>query len=145
MGHEVAHALARHAGERLSQGMLLEVAAAGLAVGVGDMTPASRDAILQAFGLGAQVGVILPFGRSQEAEADRIGLILMAKAGYDPAAALGLWDRFEETNKAAPPEFLSTHPSYGTRQENIRSWLPEARRYFRPEAAVQVVALPPLR
>jgi predicted Zn-dependent protease len=145
MGHEVAHALARHAGERMSQGMLLEAGAAGLAVGLGDMAPASRNAIMQAFGLGAQVGVILPFGRSQEAEADRIGLILMAKAGYDPGAALALWRRFEETNAVRPPEFLSTHPSYGTRQRNIRSWLPEARSHFRPDASVQVRALPRIR
>jgi predicted Zn-dependent protease len=142
LGHEVAHALARHAGERMSQGMLLQIAATGLAVGLGDQSPTTQQAIMQAFGLGAQVGVLLPFGRSQEAEADHIGLILMAKAGYDPGAALDLWQRFEQAGKGGPPEFLSTHPSYGTRQKNISSWLAEARGYLQAGAAVQIEPLP---
>lgn len=80
----------------------------------------------------------------QEAEADHIGLILMAEAGYDPHAALEMWQRFEASaaGKQAPPEFLSTHPAYGTRQRNIESWLPEARGYFKPDPGVKVVRLP---
>jgi predicted Zn-dependent protease len=142
MGHEVAHVLAHHAAERMSQGMLFQVFGTGLAVALGSQTPATRNAIMQAFGLGAQVGVILPFSREQEAEADHIGLILMAQAGYDPHAALGLWKRFESTGKGAPPEFLSTHPSYGTREKNIDSWMPEAMGYYRPDASAAIVPLP---
>ena len=132
IGHEIAHALARHGAERMSQAGLLQLGAVGLAAGLGGASPITQDAIFQAYGLGAQVGVLMPFGRSQEAEADRIGLILMAKAGYDPAAALGLWQRMEEASAGAPPEFLSTHPSYQTRQRNIAGWLAEARGYYRP-------------
>jgi predicted Zn-dependent protease len=148
MGHEVAHALARHAGERMSQSLILQLGAVGVAAALGGSDPFTRDAIMQAFGLGAQVGVILPFSRSQESEADRIGLILMAKAGYDPEAALALWQRMEEAGKkerrAQPPEFLSTHPSYGARQSNIRAWLPEARRHYAPDPNLKIEQLPPI-
>jgi predicted Zn-dependent protease len=97
---------------------------------------------MQAFGLGAQVGVLLPFSRSHESEADRIGLILMAKAGYDPEAALHLWRRMDELGGSAPPEFLSTHPSHGTRQQNISAWIAEARGYYRPDPRLTVAPLP---
>lgn len=142
MGHEVAHALARHAAERMSQMIPLQVAQLGLSVYLGSASPATQQAVMQAFGLGVQVGALLPFNRAQEAEADRLGLILMAKAGYDPQSALELWQRFEQASSgAAPPEFLSTHPSYGTRQRNIRSWLAEAQRYYVPDPTAQVVPL----
>src|SRR5262249_11509191 len=97
---------------------------------------------MQAFGLGAQVGVLLPFGRAQEAEADHIGLILMAKAGYDPHAALELWQRFAKQGGGGPPEYLSTHPSYGTREHNIAAWMPAALQYYRPEPSLQIHQLP---
>jgi predicted Zn-dependent protease len=97
---------------------------------------------MQAFGLGAQVGLVLPFSRTQEAEADRIGMILMARAGYDPQAALALWQRMERQSQGSPPEFLSTHPSYGTRQSDIRDWLPEARSYYVPHPELTVAPLP---
>ncbi len=143
MGHEVAHALARHGAERMSQGLLLELGAVGLSVAMGGKSPATHDAVLQAYGLGAQVGLMLPFSRSQESEADHIGLILMAKAGYDPEAAFALWKRMEARGKGkAPPEWLSTHPSYGTRQSNIRFWLPEARRYYQPDPQRIIEKLP---
>jgi metalloendopeptidase OMA1, mitochondrial len=144
LGHEVAHALARHAAERMSQALPLEVAGLGLSVYLGSYSPGTQQAIMQAFGLGAQVGVLLPFGRAQEAEADHIGLILMARAGYDPHAALDLWKRFEKKGGSAPPEFLSTHPSYGTRQHNIESWIPEAMQYYRPQPDAVVAELPPI-
>jgi predicted Zn-dependent protease len=144
MGHEVAHALARHGAERMSQGVVAQVAATGLAVAVSGSSPATRNAVMGAFGLGTQVGVLLPFSRTQESEADHIGLILMAKAGYDPAAALGLWKRMESnaTGGQGPPEFLSTHPAYGTRQSTIESWLPEARTYYKPDPNLKVSKLP---
>jgi len=144
LGHEVAHAIARHAGERMSQGLLLQLGAVGVQAAIGGADPVTRDLILQALGLGAQVGVILPFSRAQESEADRIGLILMAKAGYDPEAALHLWERMEKAGGKAPPEFLSTHPSYGTRQAQIRRWLPEVRRYYTPVPGMKIGPLPSL-
>lgn len=126
LGHEVAHALLRHAGERVSQSQLL---GAGLAMaGASGMNPQ----LLQALGLGASVGVILPFGRSQESEADHVGLILMAKAGYDPRVSLEVWERMERKEKGAPPEFLSTHPSYETRTQQLKAWMPEALKYYTP-------------
>ena len=136
MGHEVAHALARHPAERMSQGMLLQLGGVGLGVALG-RNPAVANQVLQAYGIGTGVGVALPFGRSQETEADHIGLILMAKAGYDPRVALDLWERMEkkEGGKGAPPEFLSTHPGYETRIEQLRSFLPEALSYYQPNDA----------
>lgn len=126
LGHEVAHALLRHAGERMSQA---EVLGAGMALaGASGINPQ----ILQALGLGASVGLILPFSRSQESEADHVGLILMAKAGYDPQVALDVWDRMARKEKGAPPAFLSTHPGYETRVQQLRSFMPEALSYYQP-------------
>ena len=142
MGHEVAHALARHPAERMSQGMLLQLGGVGLGVALG-RNPALANQVLQAYGIGTSVGVALPFGRSQETEADHIGLILMAKAGYDPRVALDLWERMQkkEGGKGAPPEFLSTHPGYETRKEQLRSFLPEALSYYQPSDA-RIESLP---
>jgi len=129
LGHEVAHALARHPAERMSQDTLLQLGGVGLGIVLGS-NPAVANLILQAYG----IGVALPFSRSQETEADHIGLILMAKAGYDPRVAIDLWDRMEKKTggKGAPPEFLSTHPGYDTRVQQLRSFLPEALSYYRP-------------
>ena len=139
LGHEVAHALARHPAERMSQDMLLQLGGVGLGIALGK-NPAMANQVLQAYGIVGGVGVALPFGRSQETEADRIGLILMAKAGYDPRVAVDLWQRMEtmekkEAAKGRPPEFLSTHPGYETRVQNIRSFLPEALSYYQPSNA----------
>lgn len=142
IGHEVGHALARHAGERMSQGMLLDVVLSLGAAALGGSSPQTRELIYQALGLGAQIGYVLPFSRSQEAEADYIGLILMAKAGYDPEAALGLWQRFAEHDKERPPELLSTHPDPATRARNMRKWVPEAKRYFAVATPAPVEPLP---
>lgn len=136
IGHEVAHALARHGAERMSTGMALQAAGVAVAIAAGGQSAATQQAIMSAYGLGAQVGVALPFSRSQESEADRIGLILMAKAGYDPQAALGLWQRMEQKSGGkGPPEWLSTHPHEDTRQGDIQGWIAEARQYFRPPPA----------
>jgi len=131
MGHEVAHALARHGAERMSQTMGAEILGQIISAGIGQMSPGIHDEVLQAYGLGATVGVLLPWGRTQESEADRIGLTLMAKAGYDPAAAIAFWERMSKLGGDKPPEFLSTHPSDETRINQIREWLPEARAHFR--------------
>jgi predicted Zn-dependent protease len=144
IGHEVAHALARHGAERMSQSTVLQAGALGVAVAAGasGTAPATQQAIMAAYGLGSQVGVALPFSRSQESEADHIGLILMAKAGYDPAAAIGLWQRMEaDAHGKNPPEWLSTHPSPATRQDDLRGWMAEAMRDYKPSG--QPVALLP--
>jgi predicted Zn-dependent protease len=86
--------------------------------------------VLSAYGLGAQVGVLLPYGRTQESEADHIGLLLMAQAGYDPRAAIEFWERMERVDRSRAPEFLSTHPSGGTRLQQLRAWMPEATRLY---------------
>ena len=131
MGHEVAHALARHGAERMSQQMGAQAIGEILALGVGKVNPGLHDDFLKLYGMGATVGVLLPWGRAQESEADRIGLNLMAKAGYDPAAAVAFWERMSKVGGDKPPEFLSTHPSDQTRIAQIKEWLPEARSYYR--------------
>jgi predicted Zn-dependent protease len=134
MGHEVAHAIARHGGERLSQQLAVEglVAASAIALSQKDSKKANLYAGL--LGLGATVGLLLPYSRLQESEADRLGLIFMAKAGYDPRAAGEFWRRMAEAGKgkAKPPEFLSTHPADETRIRQLEQWLPEALTYYKP-------------
>ena len=136
LGHEVAHALARHPAERMTQGMLLQLGGVGLGVALGK-DPTVANQVLQVYGIGTGVGIALPFGRAQESEADRIGLILMAKAGYDPRAALDVWQRMEQKDggKASPPEFLSTHPGYQTRIEQLRAFMPEALAHYAGSSA----------
>jgi len=135
IGHEVAHALARHGAERMSQDTLLQVGAVGVAVAAGasGAGAGTQQAMMAAYGLGSQVGVALPFSRSQESEADHIGLILMAKAGYDPEASTALWQRMEAAEQgAAPPQWLSTHPANATRQQDLKGWMAEAEQYYTP-------------
>ena len=136
LAHEVAHVTARHGGERMSQQLATEagVNVLGVAAGVAVGDPGATRLAAAALGLGAQYGVILPFSRAHESEADHIGLIYMAKAGYDPRAARDLWVRMAEAAKRSqrPPEFMSTHPSETTRIKQIEAWLPEALTYYRP-------------
>jgi predicted Zn-dependent protease len=132
LAHEIAHVLARHGGERLSQQMGVQTVTQVLA-GMASSNPATVQLVSAALGAGASVGVLLPWGRAQESEADHLGLILMAKAGYDPRAARDLWQRMADASKGQrPPEFLSTHPSEATRIQQIEGWLPEALTYYRP-------------
>jgi predicted Zn-dependent protease len=132
MGHEVVHALARHGAERMSQGQLANVGltAAGIALGTSGTDPLAGQALMQALGLGAQVGVLLPFSRKHESEADYIGLLLAAQAGYVPDEAVRLWERMESAGGGGPSEFLSTHPSHGTRIAQLTAWLPEAKTFY---------------
>lgn len=132
IGHEVAHAIARHGGERLSQEILVAGITAAAVMSTDD--PKKRDLYAGLLGAGAVVGFLLPYSRLHESEADRMGLITMAKAGYDPRAALDLWRRMAEANKGKgkPPEFLSTHPADATRIRQIEQWLPEAMGHYRP-------------
>ncbi len=115
ISHEVAHALERHAGERMSQGMMAQLGSLGLGAALGGQNPYMASAAQQAYGLGANVGVLLPYSRKQESEADQVGLILMAKAGYDPEAAVGFWQRMVDGSKgkAKPPAVLS-YPPHGS-------------------------------
>lgn len=146
IGHEVAHALARHPGERLSQGLLAQLGAIGLSVSLGRVDPYTADLIRQAYGLGTTLGVLFPFSRVQEAEADHIGLLLAAKAGYDPRTALAVWDRMaaEEKKRPLPPAFLSTHPAYADRRHHIEQWLPEALTYHQDKTEEPPERLPSL-
>jgi len=128
LGHEIAHAIARHGAERMSQGMVAQSVGQVLAAGLGG--GAESAMILAAYGLGAQYGVLLPYGRTQESEADHIGLLLMAQAGYDPHAAVEFWKRMEQSSGGGTPEFLSTHPSHGTRVKQLSEWMPEATRLY---------------
>lgn len=130
IGHEVAHALARHASERMSQILLAELGGMALARAIEEKPQETQGWLMLAYGMGAQLGVILPYSRTHEKEADRIGLILMAQAGYDPRAAVPFWTRMGELGGARPPEFLSTHPEPATRIQEIQGHMPEALRYY---------------
>jgi predicted Zn-dependent protease len=132
MGHEIAHAIAKHGNERMSQGLLVQLGEIGLGVALGSHTAATTDIFLTAYGAGAQLGFLLPYSRVQESEADRIGLVLMAKAGYDPRQAIPFWERMSAKGGARPPEFLSTHPAPASRIANIREEIPEAMKYYKP-------------
>ena len=133
MGHEVAHAIAEHGNERMSQGLLTQMGGMALAVALQEKPEQTQQLWMTAYGIGSQVGVMLPFSRLHESEADRLGLIFMAMAGYDPGKAVDFWQRMAEMkNGQAPPEFLSTHPSDDTRIRQIREWLPEAMKYYKP-------------
>jgi metalloendopeptidase OMA1, mitochondrial len=143
ISHEVGHALARHAGERMSQGMLAQVGGIGLGAALGGMSPVAGQAIMTGYSLGTQYGILLPYSRKQEYEADHIGLILMAKAGYDPAQALEFWKRMmTKDKKVNMPQFMSTHPTDASRLRELEAFLPEARKYYVP---VHATKIPPQR
>ncbi len=129
MGHEVAHALANHGNERMSQMMMAQLGLASLEVAMSQKPSQTRQLLMAAAGLGAQVGVLLPFSRKHESEADEIGLYLMAMAGYNPNEAAPFWERMNRMGGAAPPEFLSTHPDPSKRSERLKQLVPKARAY----------------
>ncbi len=129
IGHEVAHATARHGAERVSQSLLIEIGGTALSAAMGSSASATRDLAMQAYGLGTAIGVALPYSRTQELEADHLGLLYMARAGYDPREAVAFWKRFQAYgNKRGgkPLEFLSTHPLDSRRIEAIERQLPKA-------------------
>ena len=130
LGHEVAHAVAKHANERMSQQMLAEYGAAGVSALLGGASDKTKQIGQTVFGLGAQYAVMLPFSRKQELEADHLGLIFMAIAGYDPEAAIAFWQRMSQAGGGAVPEFMSTHPSDATRISDIQKELPEAKQVY---------------
>jgi metalloendopeptidase OMA1, mitochondrial len=137
IGHEVGHAAAQHGGERMSQQLAAQTGGQLLGVALSGADPRVQSAFQLAYPIGAQVGVLLPFGRKQESEADRMGLIYMARAGYDPEAAVAFWERFSEHNTSRGakqgPAFLRTHPVNEVRIQQIKQWLPEAKGEYRTD------------
>ena len=132
VGHEIAHAVAQHGDERMSQALLAQMGGAALATALSTKPKETSQLFMAAYGLGTQVGVLLPYSRLQESEADRLGLIFMAMAGYDPHTAIDFWKRMASKKEgASPPEFLSTHPADETRIRNIEKLIPEAMQYYR--------------
>lgn len=134
MGHEVGHAVARHGSERLSQQLVLVGGLTGLAIladAKTDMTKEQTAIVFGALGVGAEVGILLPFSRAHESEADIIGMMYAASAGYPPGEGIALWDRMEASSKGVKlPAFVSTHPSNDKRQANMREWMPRAKKRF---------------
>ena len=128
MGHEIAHVVAGHSAERVSQQLLAAGGALALQIGVNqsELSSSEKQLLMAAYGAGATMGVILPYSRLHESEADEIGLIYAAKAGYDPRAAIPFWQRMEEQKGFSPPEFLSTHPSDATRMRKLNALMPRA-------------------
>jgi predicted Zn-dependent protease len=131
VGHEIAHAVAQHGDERMSQGLLAQMGGVALATALSSKPKETNQLFMAAYGIGTQVGVLMPYGRLQESEADRLGLIFMAMAGYDPHTAIDFWKRMASKQGASLPEFLSTHPADETRIRNLEKLLPEAMQYFR--------------
>jgi predicted Zn-dependent protease len=131
MGHEVAHAIANHGRERMSQQMAAQMGIDVLSVALGQNPTASKDLLMQAVGAGTQIGM-LKFSRSHESEADHMGIIFMAMAGYDPNQAPAFWERMASMSGGQqPPEFMSTHPSHETRISDLKGWIPEAMQYYK--------------
>lgn len=131
MAHEIAHAIAQHGAERMLQEQLTQVGLTAVSTTLGGLSQQAQGAVLALFGAGAQFGVLLPFSRDMESEADHIGLIYMARAGYDPEAAVALWQRMAEQRSGPQvPEYASTHPSDETRIKNLQKWMPEAKKEY---------------
>ena len=132
MGHEVAHAIAKHGNERMSQGLIQQFGGVALSVAIADKPAETQQLFQTAYAVGSQVGVMLPFSRLQESEADDLGLIFMAMAGYDPHEAPKFWERMSaNSGVSAPPEFMSTHPSHETRIKKLNAAIPKAMEYYK--------------
>lgn len=131
MGHEIAHAIARHGAERMAHQRLAQMGSMAAGMSIGDMDPGTQRMVMAAIGAGAQYGVLLPFSRSHESEADEIGLMIAARACFDPREAPRLWERMAQASGGQQPsEFMSTHPSHGTRIEQLNQWMPRAMEIY---------------
>ena len=131
MGHEVAHAIADHGNERMSQGMLQQYGGVALSVALQNQPAETQNLWLMAYGVGSYYGALLPYSRLHESEADHLGLIFMSIAGYNPQASIPFWQRMASASGGqAPPEFMSTHHSNETRISNLQKWMPEALKYY---------------
>lgn len=138
MGHEVAHAVAKHSNERMSQQMLAQYGGTALGIALGGSSQATQAIASQVYGLGAQYGVMLPFSRKHEKEADYMGLVLMSIAGYNPQASTQFWQRMSEGGSNATPEFMSTHPSDATRISALQKALPEVEEKYSPRVSLPI-------
>ena len=130
IGHEVAHAVAKHSNERMSQQVLAEYGAAAVGIFTSGKSAATQQIAQQVYGLGAQYGVMQPFSRKHESEADKMGLVLMTIAGYNPDVAITFWQKMAATTTQEPPEFMSSHPSHATRISDIQKWLPGVKKQY---------------
>jgi predicted Zn-dependent protease len=136
MGHEIAHAIARHGNERMSQGLGLQLGGMAVSVALSEKPALTRNIFLQSYGIGTQLGM-LAYGRNHETEADKMGLIFMAMAGYDPRVAVSFWERMGSLGGNKPPELLSTHPSDETRAATLKEFMPTALKYYKPSQQPQ--------
>jgi predicted Zn-dependent protease len=134
LGHEVAHALADHGNERMSEALVANMGGMALSVALSRHAQQTQQLFMTVYGVGANLGFLLPYSRLHESEADRIGLTLMARAGYDPREAIPFWERMSKQEGQRPPQFLSTHPLPETRITNIKKYLPEALPHFEKTA-----------
>jgi predicted Zn-dependent protease len=130
MGHEIAHSIAKHGNERMSQAMVQQMGGMALEVALAQKPQETQDLFMTTYGIGSQLGAMLPWSRQQETEADQYGLIFSAMAGYDPREAIPFWQRMSEAGGESPPEFLSTHPSDQTRLRKLKQFMPEAMKYY---------------
>ncbi len=138
MGHEMAHATARHGSERLFKQKATQTVLTGVQYSLGDMSYEQQRMVMGAIGAGAQYGILMPFGRDHESEADAIGLTYMARAGYDPREAVSFWERMSQMSEGkAPPEFMSTHPSHGTRVQQLKELMPKALEIYHQSSAAR--------
>ncbi len=130
MGHEIAHSVAKHGNERMSQALVQQMGGMALEIALAQKPQETRDLFMTTYGIGSEVGAILPWSRQQETEADQYGLIFSALAGYDPREAIAFWQRMSAAGNGNPPEFLSTHPSDATRLKKLEKFMPEAMKYY---------------
>jgi predicted Zn-dependent protease len=129
MGHEIAHAIANHGNERMSQMLAAQTGGLALSVALSNKPAETQNIFLGAYGVTSQVAILLPYSRIHETEADEIGLVLMAIAGYNPEEAIPFWGRMDKSGGDRPPEFLSTHPAPKNRADNLKLWIPKAKAY----------------
>jgi predicted Zn-dependent protease len=132
IGHEIAHAVAQHGSERMSQALLQQLGGVALQIAIANKPSETQNLFMTAYGIGSTVGAILPFSRKEETEADKFGLYFAAMGGYNPQEAIPFWERMAVAGGAKPPEFLSSHPSDETRIEKIKANMPQALKYYKP-------------
>jgi predicted Zn-dependent protease len=130
IGHEIAHSIAKHGNERMSQALVQQMGGMALEIALAQKPQETQDLFMATYGIGSQLGAMLPWSRQQETEADQYGLIFSAMAGYDPREAIPFWQRMSEAGGGSPPEFLSTHPSDETRLRKLNQFTPEALKYY---------------